>query len=107
MVKQLLDIQGIKLCLLTVHKYMKELNLKSISFRKRPNYVKGNSHKVFVNLLNRDFKADSKNLNWYTDFTYIHSSNGKMLYNCSILDLYDRSIVATKSSNNITSELAI
>ncbi len=107
MVKILLDKQGTNLCLLTVHKYMKELNLKSVSFRKRPNYVKGTSHKTFENLLKRDFKAGSKNLKWCTDFTYIHSSNGKMLYNCSILDLYDRSIVATKSSTNITAELAI
>ena len=107
MVKNLLDKQGTSLCLLTVHKYMKELNLKSGSSRKRPNYVKGTSHKKFKNPLNREFKADSKNLKWCTDFTYIHSSNGKMLYNCSILDLYDRSIVATKSSTHITAELAI
>lgn len=30
-----------------------------------------------------------------------------MFYSCSILDLYDRSIVATKSSTSITADLAI
>ncbi len=41
---------------------MKALSLKSISFRKRHNYVKGTSHKVFQNLLNRDFTAPKKYL---------------------------------------------
>ncbi|MBU3210005.1 hypothetical protein KPL28_10260 [Clostridium algidicarnis] len=107
MIKLSLEKQGTNLSLLTVHKYMKVLNLKSISFRKRPNYVKGTSHKVFKNLLNRDFTAPKKNLKWCTDFTYIHSSNGKMMYNCCILDLHDRSVMASKSSTNITADLAI
>jgi putative transposase len=107
MIKLTLEKQGTNLSLLTVHKYMKELNIKSISFMKRPNYVKGTSHKVFSNIINRDFTATAKNLKWCTDFTYIHLSNGRMMYNCSILDLYDRSIVASKTSNNITAELAI
>lgn len=107
MIKLTLEKQGTNLSLLTVHKYMKELNIKSISFRKRPNYVKGTSHKVFSNIINRDFTATDKNLKWCTDFTYIHLTNGRMMYNCSILDLYDRSIVASKTSNNITAELAI
>lgn len=86
---------------------MKELNLKSVAFRKKPNYVKGTSHKVFENLLNRDFSAPKKNLKWCTDFTYIRLSSGKMLYNCCILDLHDRSIMASKISTNITADLAI
>jgi len=107
MIKLLLEKQGTNLSLLTVHKYMRALNLKSISFRKKPNYVKGTPHKVFKNLLNRDFTASKKNLKWCTDFTYIHSSNGKMMYNCCILDLHDRSVMASKSSVNITADLAI
>lgn len=107
MIKLMLEKEKINISLLTVHKYMKDLNLKSISFRKRPKYVKGTVHKVFKNLLKRDFKAHSKNLKWCTDFTYIHLTNGKTMYNCCILDLYDRSIVASKTSTSITSELAI
>lgn len=107
MIKLQLEKQKTNLSLLTVHKYMKELNLKSVAFRKKPNYVKGTPHKVFENLLNRDFTASQKNLKWCTDFTYIRSSSGKMLYNCCILDLHDRSIMASKISTNITSDLAI
>lgn len=107
MVHSQLDKRGIKLCLLTVHKYMKELGLQSVVTKKKPAYVKGTIHKVFPNLLNRDFTASNKNKKWCTDFTYIRLSTGKMMYNCAILDLYDRSIVASKTDVNITSELAI
>ncbi|SMB79841.1 Transposase InsO and inactivated derivatives [Desulfonispora thiosulfatigenes DSM 11270] len=92
---------------LTVHKYMKELGLKSITFKRKPAYIKGKAHKVFENLLKQDFTAQKINTKWCTDFTYIHLFNGSLRYNCSILDLYDRSIVATKTTNYITADLAI
>ena len=41
------------------------------------------------------------------DFTYLFLKNGKVRYNCSILDLYDRSIIASITDRHITSELAI
>ncbi|WP_425544797.1 IS3 family transposase [Clostridium subterminale] len=40
MIKLLLEKEKINLSLLTVHKYMKELNLKSVAFRKKPSYVR-------------------------------------------------------------------
>lgn len=92
----------------TMHKYMnKELALRSVVMRKKPAYLKGTVHKVFPNLLNREFKALTPNSVWCTDFTYLNLSNGSKRYNCSILDLYDRSIVATLNGKEITSDLAI
>lgn len=41
-----------------------------------------------------------------TDLTYIRIWDGKFQYNCSILDLSERSIVAIKMSIMMTSELA-
>ena len=38
---------------LTVYKYVKELGLRSIVRRKKPEYVKGTVNKVFPNLLNQ------------------------------------------------------
>ena len=43
----------------------------------------------------QDFKADDINQKWCTDFTYLALVNGDKRYNCSIIDLYDRSIVAS------------
>lgn len=86
---------------------MKALSLRSIVRKKKPNYIKGTANKVFPNLLNRDFKVDVPNKIWCTDFTYLPQKNGSIRYNCSIIDLFDRSAVATLDGNHITSKLAI
>ena len=92
----------------TVHKYMnKELNLHCICRRKRPGYKKGHAHKIFPNLLNQNFDVQKANQVWCTDFTYIFLSNGSMRYNCTIIDLFDRSVVASETGKWITSDLAI
>lgn len=92
----------------TVHKYMnKQLGLTSIVKRKKPGYVKGHAHKVFPNLLNQSFTTDKANRVWCTDFTYLFLSDGRKRYNCSIIDLCDRSVVASLIGREITSELAI
>lgn len=97
----------IKLSKTTVHKYMnKELQLYCIPAKKRPRYVEGTKHEIFPNHLSQDFDIEEKNTVWCTDFTYIKGWDGKFQYNCSILDLSDRSIVATKTSRMMTSELA-
>ena len=100
--------KGIFLSKTTVHKYMnKELVLTSIVRRKKPGYVKGKPHKIFSNLLNQNFCAAKANKIWCTDFTYLFLKDGRKRYNCSIIDLYDRSIVASMNGKEITSRLAI
>ena len=94
--KIFLSRRGINLSKTTVHKYMnKELMMKSIVRRKKPGYVKGTPHKVFPNLIKQNFIAEKTNNLWCTDFTYLFLTNGSKRYNCSIIDLYDRSIVAS------------
>ena len=72
-----------------------ELKLYSVTRRRRPGYRKGTAHKVFENLLKRQFTVDSPDKSWCTDFTYIPLKNGSMRYNCTILDLIDRSVTST------------
>ena len=99
--------EGIKLSKTTVHKYMnQELQLYCIPAKKRPRYVEGTKHELFPNHLSQDFNIEKKNTVWCTDFTYIKGWDGKFQYNCSILDLSDRSIVATKTSRMMTRDLA-
>lgn len=99
---------GILLSKTTVHKVMnKELKLYCIAAKKKPRYIEGTKHETFPNLLSQNFRIEQKNRVWCTDFTYIRSWDGKFQYNCSILDLSDRSIVATKTSRMMTSKLAI
>ena len=100
--------KGICLSKTTVQKYMnKELHLHCICRRKKPGYRKGHAHKVFPNLLNQNFQSETPNRIWCTDFTYLYLTNGTTRYNCSIIDLYDRSVVASVNGRFITSELAI
>lgn len=107
-VKVYLNRKSIYLSNLTVHRYMnKELGLKSIVRRKKPNYHHGERHYSFDNLLKQDFTASEPNRKWATDFTYLFLTGGDVRYNCTIIDLYDRSVVASITDRNITSDLAI
>ena len=107
MMQKLLEQKGIKRSKLTVYKYMSDLNLRSVVMRKKPKYVKGEQHQLFTNQLDRKFTALNPNEKWCTDFTYITLTNGQKRYNCSILDLYNRSIVASLNSKYINADLAI
>ena len=53
----------------------------------------------------RQFTVDYPDKFWCTDFTYIPLSDSRMRYNCTILDLYDRSVIASVHGRNITAEL--
>ena len=100
--------KGINISAHTAHIYMnKELNLHAIVRRRKPNYRKGTVHKVFPNLLEQDFHADKVNQKWTTDFTYLVLKDGSVRYNCTVIDLYDRSVVSSITERNMTSDLAI
>ena len=72
----------IKLSPLTVHKYMNtELQLRSVVRRKKTK--------------------------WATDFTYLYLSDGSLHYNCSIIDLYERSVLSSLTDSKMTASLAI
>ena len=107
MMRIFLNRKSISLSNPTVHKYMNELGLRSIVVPKKPKYKKGDCYKKFDNLLNQNFKVDEPNKIWCTDFTYVFLTNGSMRYNCTIIDLYDRSVVASETGKWITSDLAI
>ena len=92
----------------TIHKYMNvEMQLCSIVRPKKPDYKHGKAHKIFANKLGQDFTAERANQKWCTDFTYLFLKNHEVRYNCTIIDLYDRSVVAGITDRHITSELAI
>ena len=57
--------------------------------------------------LKQEFSADSPNWKWCTDFTYLFLKNRDVRYNCTIIDLYDRSEDAIITDQRITSDLAI
>ena len=60
----------------------------------------GHRHK---NLLGREFHAGKPNRKWVTDISYIHTKQDVLLLSI-IRDLYDNSIVALQSRNEINCE---
>ena len=105
---ELLHDYKIYLSAQTVRKYMNvELNLKSVTRKKKKQHKPGPApYATFDNLLNKNFTADKRNQKWCIDFTYIYFGDKKR-YNCTIIDLYDRSVVASVNSNRINAQLAI
>ena len=102
-----LALEHILISRLTSHHYMRELGLRSIVRRRKTAYVKGKIHQIFPNLLNQQFDIEQPNRIWATDFTYLPMPDGSMRYNCTIIDLYDRCVVATCNGAHITAELAM
>lgn len=84
-----------------------ELGLHSIIRPKKPEKKPDTPHKVFENRLAQDFHADRPNEKWCTDFTYLFLKNGDVRYNCTIINLHDRSVVARIITRHITSDLAM
>ena len=72
----------------------------------RPQYTRKTKNKAYKrieenvkpNLIKRKFNTDAPNKIWTTDITYLLYNN-KKAYLSTILDLYDRKIVAYKISN--------
>ena len=105
--RDLLD-KGIKCCVNTVAKRMKEHGIKSTVARKfRVTTTDSNhDHPVAENHLNRDFTADAPNQKWATDITYIHTDEG-FIYLAGVIDLYSRKIVGWSMKDNLHTDLCV
>jgi transposase InsO family protein len=107
MICDLLNRKNVACSYGTVYSYMREMGIKATTRRKKQPYKKGYIHHIFANLIGQDFTTQKPNQVWCTDFTYLKLKNGSKRYNCSIIDLYDRSIVASLNSKWIDTSLAI
>ena len=95
---------GVKFNHKKVARIMKKYNLKPEYIRRiRPNYgAKRLEENIQPNLVKRQFKTKGFNQIWCTDITYLTWGN-KRAYLSTIIDLYDRHVVAYQISkfNNI------
>jgi len=108
MVCDVLNRKGTPCSYKTVYAYMKEMKIKAtILVKPKPCVSKGKKHYIFDNQVDREFYATRPNEIWCSDFTQFKLKNGKKRYNYTILDLYDRSVVATLNSKFIDAELAV
>lgn len=91
---------GIRMCLGSVHRYMKILGLRSARKRK---YIAAKKEtrnpKTFANVLKQDFRVShGVTAKWVTDVTHLPCTDGILYLSC-IKDLSDKSIVAYELSN--------
>ena len=77
-----------------IYRLMRLMGLRSVTRKKRKQYVKSTPQHVAENLLNREFTASKKNQKWLTDVTEFKYGDGQRAFLSAILDLYDNSIVA-------------
>ena len=95
---------GVRLNHKKVARIMKKYNLKPEYIRRlRPNYSgKRLEENIQPNLVKRQFKTKGFNQIWCTDITYLTFGN-KRAYLSTIIDLYDRHVVAYQISkfNNV------
>ena len=101
--------EKIDLSVQTVRKYMNvELGLKSVTRKPKYVYCKGpEAYEIAENIINREFTAEARNTKWCVDFTYLFLANHSKRYNCTIIDLYDRRVVASVNGKHIDAQLAI
>ena len=100
--------EGFVYSMTTIHKYMNcILGLKSIIRPQKPKYERKKAHAIFEDRIQQEFWAEKINQKWCIDFTYVFLKNQEVRYNCTILDLYDRSVIASITDRHMTSALAI
>lgn len=107
MICSILKHEQIQLSRNTVMRYMQELQIRSIARRKKKKIKRGEESILFPNILSRKFQPERRNQIWCTDFTNLDYAGGTIRYNCTIIDLYDRSVVAFEQSNLLNADLAI
>ena len=98
-VKMQLETQfGIIMCLGSIHRYMKLMNIKSVRKNKYNSQKKEapDSSYTFPNVLQQDFSTSNRQV-WLTDVTYLPCRDG-MLYLSCIKDLCGKDIVAHSMS---------
>ena len=90
-----------------VARIMRKYHLKPEYIKRiRPSSYRRIEENVQPNILKRNFKADKPNQKWTTDITYLIFQS-KRLYLSTILDLYDRKVVAYKISKCNNNQLVI
>ena len=87
---------------------MAEQGLRSIVAKKYKHHA---SHGAIpngkVNILKRNFEANTINQKWCTDITYIHVQKEGWTYLASVMDLCSRKIIGYAYGTAMTAELAV
>jgi len=100
--------QGIKVCVNTVAKLMKQAQIRSIMQKRFVVQTTDSKHDqpTAPNRLDRNFQAEKPDQKWCCDITYIHTGEG-FLYVAAVMDLCSRRIVGWSMADHLRSELCL
>ena len=91
-----------------VQRHMAEQGLRSVVVKKYSHHANhGSIPDDKVNILKRDFGAETINQKWCTDITYIHVQKEGWTYLASVMDLCSRKIIGYAYGTSMTAELAV
>nr|WP_124035952.1 IS3 family transposase [Klebsiella pneumoniae] len=96
--------QGLRINHKTVQRLMAELSLRSVIRAKNISCRKGRTGEAAPNILSRNFGASKANEKWVTDVTEF-PVQGKKLYLSSVLDLFNREVIAYSLSERPVMEM--
>ena len=100
--------QGIKVCVNTVAKLLKQAEIRSIMQRRFVVQTTNSNHDhpVADNLLERNFAAELPDQKWCCDITYVPTDEG-FLYVAAVMDLCSRRIVGWSMTDHLRAELCL
>jgi putative transposase len=93
-----------------IKRIMRENNLRAQIRKKNPYRMimkKSQEHRIFDNLLNRQFEQIIPGLVLCTDITYLHYGYGRKAYLSAIKDIATKEIVSWQLSSNLTMKFVL
>jgi transposase InsO family protein len=100
--------RGVKICVNTVARYMREESIHAA--RPRPFRVMTTDSRhdqpVAANVLNREFQRGEPNTGWVSDITYVPTAEG-WLFLAVVIDLCSRRVVGHATGERLKSSLAL
>ena len=105
---RVLNAAGTPCSIKRVQRHMAEQGLRSVVVKKYSHHANhGSIPDDKVNILKRDFGAETINQKWCTDITYIHVQKEGWTYLASVMDLCSRKIIGYAYGTSMTAELAV
>jgi len=100
--------RNIACCVNTVARLMRQAGLRANTpARFVPRTTDSeHTHRVFDNLLDRDFSAELPNRRWVCDITYVPTDEG-WLYLVGVMDLFSRGIVGWAVADHLRADLCL
>ena len=102
-----LEASGLHVNIKRVARLMSMAKLYGVgTYRRRPHHKAGAIHKAHPNHLQQCFIANSPNVSWVSDITYIRTHEG-WPYLATVIDLFSRKVIGWATAHRQTTDLIL